>query len=81
MTKNIVIIQYYMGLRQAFLNKLTECLATSLRYPDDHDYYGVLGERATKILELVIDRYPFLYQVITVNSGGWSDGIGPVINP
>ena len=81
MTKHIVIIQYYMGLRQAFLDKLTECLVTSLRYPGDNDYYGVLAERATKILELVIDRYPFLYQVITVNSGGWSDGTGPVINP
>ena len=82
MKKHIVIIQYYMSLREAFLDKLTDCLDTSRRYPDDNDYYGVLAERATKILELVIDRYPFLYQFIGSNyKSGWPDGIGPVINP
>ena len=79
MEKHMVIIQYYSGLRKSFIDKLIECQDLSTLKPDDHTYFGILGERANRILAVIIDSYPFLYQVVVAQLSGWVDGTG--VNP
>lgn len=79
MEKHMVVIQYYTTFRKCFIDKLIECQNRSSQNPDDHTYFGVLGERANRILADIIDSYPFLYDFVVPQRGGWVDGTG--VNP